>query len=190
MTYSHDQIIDGTILCQAVVIFCYLISSFVIATNYYGGGMAVLTGIVFAAFCGLTYYGLRRNISRTLFGVILGGTFILVFVSLESAIFWGQYGSCDEYVFESDKSSRALRSEDAYTRKLTIGVECHRQSAMKSVCAFSVFMFLSYLFTLGVMMKFKDDILGTAPLNEGGYSVVSTVASEPGDGRISPDNVK
>ena len=160
--YSHEQIVDGAVLCQIVFILCFLISAFFIAANFYAGFNAVATGIVYAVFCALTYFGLRHTISRTLFGAILGGAFILVFVSLESAVFWGQYSQCETY-----KGSEA---------GAIAGVVCYQQSAMRSVCTFSVFMFLSYLVLIGILMKFKNEILGSAPLNEG-YAVVMTSES-------------
>ena len=104
---------------------------------------------------------------------------MLVFVSLQSAIFWGQYSRC-----ESDSGRRLLRQisnsitmttqyEDTERRMLSYGVECAHTSAMKSVCTFSVMMFLSYVVLVAVMIKFKNDILGPAPLDEGYTSVSS-----------------
>ncbi len=162
--YSHDEIIDGLIVCQIVFIFCYLISTFVTIWTSYGGLGSVASGFLYAAFCALTYYGLRRNISRTIYGIILGGSFILVFITLESAIYWGQYANCDHFSSSSQ-------------------FHCAKQSAMKSACTFSVFLFLSYLALLGVMTKFKNEILGTAALNENmGYAPVSTTPSFEKDG--------
>ena len=62
-----------------------------------------------------------------------------------------------------------------------IGVECYHVHAMKSVCAFAVFMFLTYLFMIGLLLRFKDEILGSAPLNEGylGVPNVSTLLGQP-----------
>lgn len=157
--YSHEEILDGLVVVQVVFVFCYLISAFVTFSSSFGGLSSVVSGLVFAAFTGLTYYGLRRNISRTIYGIILGGSFILVFITLESAIYWGQYGNCEH-----------VSTSSPY--------HCAHQSAMKSVCTFSVFLFLSYLVLLGVMTKFKNEILGTAPLNESmGYAPVSTSTS-------------
>lgn len=177
MMYSHEQIIDGTVLFQIVIIFSYLISAFAVANEAYAGFNAVLTGFIFAAFTGLSYYGLRKNINRTIFGVILGGAFILMFVSLESAIFWGQYANCEPYK-QNEEESRRL-SDFGHSQLLASSQEylCLNRPAMKSVCAFSVFMFLSYVVMLGILMKFKNEILGTAPLDEG-YSRVSTANTD------------
>lgn len=110
---------------------------------------------------------------------------MLVFVSLESAIFWGQYSRCTSSrrrsLLRSDgidhSLSVELSTELMYHRELTYGVECNHTSAMKSVCTFSVMMFLSYLALIAVLIKFKNEILGSAPLNEG-YSAVPTTPSE------------
>lgn len=212
--YTHDQIIDGIIIAQIATVFCYLISSFVNATNQYAGFVGIITGVIYGVFTWLTHYGLRRNISRTLFGVILGGVVVLAFISLEGSIFWGQYGQCksSDYVyptlrptpmptfapnafttrslgssfnfaglFDISHFSRRLLEEDAtyhVSRQLTIGVECSHGGAMKSMCAFSVFMFLTYLAIIGVMLKSKNEILGSGQLNEGYASVPSSTGAD------------
>jgi len=207
--YTHDQLIDGVIITQIVTVFCYLISSFVNATNRYAGFVGIITGVIYGVFTWITHYGLRRNITRTLFGVILGGVVMLAFISLEGSIFWGQYGQCkaSNYVYPTLKPTYAptfapiatTRSLGSYfnfegfldfthvsrhlmeeeeashvSRMLTIGVECSHGGAMKSMCAFSVFMFLTYLAVIGIMLKFKNEILGSGQLNEGYAAVPST----------------
>lgn len=120
---------------------------------------------------------------------------MLIFVSLESAIFWGQYSRCssdrrvllrggaDTYRDEI-LSIHTISIEDFFpkpvtvSRELSFGVECNHTSAMKSVCTFSIMMFLSYVALVAVMIKFKNEILGPAPLNEG-YVPVSTNSPIP-----------
>lgn len=81
--YNHAELIDATLLAQAVFEFCFLVSSLAVASNAYAGFVVVTTGILFTLFTGLTYYGIRHATSRTLFGVILGGSFVLVLISLQ-----------------------------------------------------------------------------------------------------------
>jgi hypothetical protein len=189
--YSHDQLLDGTLMAQAAFTFAYLISSFVVAGNDYAGFNGVITGFIFGGSIGLTYYGLKKAISRTNYGIILGACSMLVFVCLESSIFWGQYSSCVHYSTVEDSSPPTTAptaaplvfrmsdsiSVESESRLLTssIGSECRNQKAMKSMCAFSVFMFLSYLFLLTLLIRFKNDFLGSAPLNEGYDPVVTGV---------------
>ena len=155
--YPHTLVLDATLGAQAVFAFCYLISSFVAFGNKYAGSVGVLTGFVFSFFTIASYYGIRKRISRTSYGAVMGGASILLVLSLQTAVFWGQYANCEA----SDESTVAI------VRSGVIGVECSHIGAMKSVCTFSVFLFLSYIFQITVLYAYKDLLLGSAPLDEG-----------------------
>ena len=173
MLYNHSDFLNVTFVAQAVFIFCFFVSSLFVSSNAYANFLAVFTSLIFAAFGLYSYYSLRINITRTNFGIVLGGTFVLVMISLQTSIFWGQYGNCEPY--------HNLDKQTYHSSRSLIGVDCSDTHAMKSLCAFAVFMFLSYLFLIGLLYRFKDDILGSAPLNEG-YAPVATIAhEEPGD---------
>ncbi len=60
-----------------------------------------------------------------------------------------------------------LHNQTIISLSSAYGVECDSIGAMKSLCTFSVFMMLSYIFELIVLLKFKDDLLGNGPLDEG-----------------------
>mmetsp|Transcript_5545 Transcript_5545/g.5726 ORF Transcript_5545/g.5726 Transcript_5545/m.5726 type:complete len:254 (+) Transcript_5545:107-868(+) len=212
----YAEAIDLTLAAQAFFTFCYLISSFVVGGNYYGGFIAVFTGLLYATSIGITYYGIRHKPSRMMYGSVLGAGTMLIFTSLMAAVFWGQYAECQTLsaagasvinpnyvppptssptmyptVYEEDEDAdedkeRRLRrlsellghaansvistidSESNHllsvfkSRKLS-DVECAQTSAMRSVCAFSVFMFLSYIVLLSLLIKFKTEILATVP---------------------------
>lgn len=157
--YPFDALIDYNLIFQALCSFCYLISCFFILSNPYGGSNAFLLGIVFAGNIALSYQGIRRAISRTYFGVVLACTIFLILIALQNAIYWGEYSDCSE-----------ARRLDGVGRALSIGYYCQNRHAMKSVCAFSVLMFLSYIFQVALLIRYKDEILGNGPLNEG-YTV-------------------
>ena len=180
----HEQIIDLTLAAQGLFTFCYLISSFVVASNPYGGFPAVFTGLIHTAFIGISYYGIRQKPSRIIYGGILGACSVLICISLMTAIFWGQYGGCATlakatYMMPTlaptqapHNANRNLMTEkllENSARRLT-GIACQHTSAMKSVCAFSVFHFLTYLGFVGILLKFKNEILATVPLEGGGYT--------------------
>lgn len=94
-------------------------------------------------------YYICRAINRTYYGIALGLYSVLILVSLQTAIFWGQYSSCDRIEVHIDIKGRNLE-----------GIDCDDVSAMKSLCAFSVFLFLTHLtFTLSLFF-YKDRILG------------------------------
>lgn len=164
--YNHDQLLMVTFILQAAFIFSYLITSFVLIGNTYAGFNGLLLGFIYAAVCGASYYALCKEANRLYYGVILGCCFMLVFMSLQSAIFWGQYSGCHQ--IEADNR-----------RILSTSVNCEHRTAMGSMCAFSVLMFLSYLFQIVVMIKFKNEILVNAPntnnAGKGAYSSVPTI---------------
>jgi hypothetical protein len=111
-------------------------------------------------------------------------------MSLQSAIFWGQYGHCESYwnhdsyadtlsptlsptmvptYAPSAQPARLLSSQTQFHhRKLygKVGIQCFHTRAMKSLCAFSVFLFLSYLVLIALLIQFKHEILGAQQLDE------------------------
>jgi hypothetical protein len=166
--YNHDQLIDLLVAFQTVCTVAYFISSIILIDNSYAGFNGVLLALIFGASIGLSYKGLRKTPDRILYGVILGVVFVLLFVSLQSAIFWGQYSGCEEYM----STTKRLLVDS--TRRMLSGVDCSHTMAMSSMSVFSVFLFLSYMAQLGVMIKYKHDILGapSGPVRSG-YAPVS-----------------
>eukprot|EP01031_Cornospumella_fuschlensis_P030497 gene30496-36860_t len=146
--YSPDQLLKGTLLIQVVFVACYLISAVFLATNTYAGFNALLLGVVIIAVIGLSYYGLFKEVTRTLFGIVLGCSVMLIFMTLQSAIFWGQYSDCNPHSL------------------LNSVIQCYNPAAMKSCCTFSVFLFLTYIAQVAAMIRYKNDVLGAAPSNE------------------------
>jgi len=161
--YTHEQLIDGSLLCQVVLTSCYFISSLFTLSNPYAGFNGFFLGLIYYIFIVLSYYGIRKHITRTHYGFVLAGTIFLIFISLENAIFWGQYSNCQVY-----DARRRLNNIISEKHRLTsYSVACHHTAAMKSVCTFSVFLFLSYIFQVLVYLKFKDELLGSGKLDEG-----------------------
>ncbi|RYH14110.1 hypothetical protein EON65_34150 [archaeon] len=146
--YSPDQILKGNLLLQVVFVVCYLISALFIASNTYAGFNSLLLGIIIIAVIGLSYYGLFKEVTRTLFGIVLGCSVMLIFMTLQSAIFWGQYSDC---------------TPNSLLNSVT---QCYNPAAMKSCCTFSVFLFLTYIAQVAAMIRYKNDVLGAAPSNE------------------------
>lgn len=148
---GYDQILDILFICQSLFCLSYLISTIFQATNVYNGFNAIFLGIVFAGMIGCSYIYLRKNITKVMYGCVLGATFMLIFISLQSAVFWGQYSDCETY----PKEKYSLLSGNPPM--------CTNTPAMESICTFSVFMFLSYVAQLVIMIVFKHEILGSHP---------------------------
>lgn len=166
--YPYGTQLDLTLAAQSVFTFCYFISSLVLLDNSYAGFNGALMGLLYGATIALSYKGLKTDQNRVIYGIILGAVFVLVFMSLQNAIFWGQYSGCETYTAPTDDDKK--KNDDDKRRRLT-GVECYYTSAMSSMSAFSVFMFLSYIVQLYLMIKNKHEILGD-PGAKGGYATI------------------
>ena len=115
---------------------------------------------------------------------MLGASCVLVFVALQSAIFWGQYANCEDggarvgHVrllgavevgtpggggggggggsgSESPRAIGAATGRFRHRQLTKLAAECSNRGGMRAACAFSVFMFLAYLFFILVLFRFK-----------------------------------
>lgn len=164
--HTPHQLIDLILGFQILCIVCFFISAFFQWNNVYAGFTTFFLGILISIFIYYTYRILRIEITRISYGIILGGSVMLVFILLQSAIFWSQYSGCIPN--KNPSATSTTTSSNGY------GVNCTYTAAMESLSTFSVFLFLSYISLIGVMIKYKNDLLGNAPVREGGYSAVST----------------
>jgi hypothetical protein len=185
--YNFQELVTFSIVSQAVCAFCFLLSAISLRGNEFAGAVGIITGIIYASFTGFCYYGIVKRPTRLGFGVVLGLAFVLVFISLEAAIFWGQYANCSlsslldsnasqrymlatstelpssmETTSSSSSSSRSHVRTNRLFSTSTYTAECNNRPGMRSACAFSVLMFLNYLFFILVLLRFKDDVLGSA----------------------------
>lgn len=164
MSYSFTELIDSTLIAEGVFVFCYVISSLFLLSNSYAGFVGGMFGIVWIVYLAFAYYSIRMKPSRILYGVTLGVSVMLIILTLQQAIFWGQSSGCSQ-------------TADGHRRLL--GIECYQIGAMKSVCTFSVFLFLAEIFLVFILLRHKDDLLPTGsdnsispPTVPGGYAKV------------------
>ncbi len=156
-SYNYENVLKYTIISQILFSLAFSISSFVAFSDQYAGFVGILVGILFVGLSCWTYYCSNFDMNRTVFGAILGSCSVFSMISLQTAIFWGQLSNCSPIKSKNVK----------VTYKGSIGYECKNTDAMKSMCTFSVFIFLSYIALIGVLLFYKDDILGNEKLNEG-----------------------
>lgn len=146
--FSYEQIFH---VCLIILItltsFYFLNSTFFLSRNSYGGLSSFMTSIFYISLSYFAYKCLKNEISRVSYGLLLGLFFLLIFISMQDAIFWGQYSLCESFPF-------SLSS----TKKL-YGVECSHTGAMIFGSILSLLIsFLSLIFSF-FLIKFKDDIL-------------------------------
>ncbi len=183
------EYVDKILKAQGVIAFCFLICVSVLAKNEYAGVVGVFIALFFIAFIYVTYRGILLETNRVYYGAILGGCSLLLLVSLESSIFYGEYSKCSaDSDVSSDTNIIDITNDDAtgihysddtrrnlITRSLreVIGVQCSKKSAMRAACVFSSAMLLSYLLLLIVLYFSKNEILVFSP-NTDTYNPLST----------------
>ena len=156
-TMGHQEVLRNLLLTEGVCVFCYLVSSLFLLGNSYAGFTTFFFGLVVAGALGLKLYALTAR-DRVLYGAMLGVVTLGLVMTLMQAILWGQSAGC-----AASGSGRRL-----------LGVECTNVGAMKSVCTFSVFLFLQELVFLALVLRHKDDLL---PVSQSGVSGKSDVPS-------------
>jgi hypothetical protein len=154
--YSHHELLDFTVLVQAFLSFCFFLSAISVFGNHYAGFFALFLALLFSVMTGISHYGLSYHPNKILWGAILGSSVVMIFISLESAIFWGSYGNCVPPPLVPPTTPVLLVD----THRSLYGVECHNTSGIKSCCVFSVFLMLSYLIFITLVIRFKNEILG------------------------------
>lgn len=161
--YNFHELLLVSFSSQAIVTFCFMLTAISLAGNRWAGFMGFLTGIIYAIFTGMSYHGIIKRPSRMKYGGVLGSCFVLVFISLESSIFWGQYANCSSLPSPDSNASQRymLNGRGQTNRQLRKAntADCSNRPGMRLACAFSVLMFLNYLFFILILLRFKDDIL-------------------------------
>ena len=182
------EYVDKILKAQGVIAFCFLICVSVLAKNEYAGVVGVFIALFFIAFIYVTYRGILLETNRVYYGAILGGCSLLLLVSLETSIFYGEYSKCSTDSDVSSDTNIIAITDDAIgihysddTRRNLINrslrevicVQCSKKSAMRAACFFSSAMLLSYLLLLIVLYFSKNEILVFSP-NTDTYNPLST----------------
>ena len=142
---DHKKLLNANLVLQLIFGFGFMISSFVVAGTANMGFNAVITTLMLMGYLayGLTVINKRQNEMNV--GILLGSSILFTWISLYTAIFWGQLSGCDE--------SPSV-SPDRYS--------CDNVSAMRAVSAFGVFLFLLQLGFSVTLYMWRDSILGEA----------------------------
>ena len=152
-SYTFNEVLNAVLQGECVCVFSYIISSLFLLSHSYAGFTTFVYGLVLAASIGLKFYSLRAK-DRVLYGAMLGVVTLLVVMTLQQAIFWGQSSGCTK----------------TGVRRALLGVECNQVGAMRSVCTFSVFMFLLECLFLVLVLRHKDDLLPVGSGASGGVA--------------------
>mmetsp|Transcript_13375 Transcript_13375/g.45221 ORF Transcript_13375/g.45221 Transcript_13375/m.45221 type:complete len:191 (-) Transcript_13375:109-681(-) len=139
---DHRKLLNLSILVMAVWTLAFFISSLVVADTANEGFNVVLTGLLYAGFVIASYQIINKRATPLSVGFLVGLSFVLVFISLQTAVFWGQLAQCDE------------------TDENITGYSCDDKAAMRSVSAFASLQFLTLGAFTAMLILHRDDVLG------------------------------
>ncbi|KAM3569163.1 hypothetical protein VYU27_008728 [Nannochloropsis oceanica] len=163
---DHEKLITAGLLLQGVFVLCYTICSFVVASTANMGFNAVLTALLYIFYVAGTYHVLQRSKMPLAIGFVLGVSVMITFLSLMTAIFWGQLSNCSPGYYDVKRYS------------------CTNPSAYGATCAFATLLFLIQLFFTSALVLWRDEFIQDASayddIHGGGSSSNSTSAGGGG----------
>ena len=142
---DHKKLLNANLILQLIFGFGFMISSFVVAGTANYGFNAVLTVLMLVGYLGYGLTVINKRQSEINVGILLGSSMLFTWISLATAIFWGQLSGCNES-FDG--------KIDHYS--------CSNVSGMRAVSAFAVFLFLLQLAFSVTLYMWRDSILGEA----------------------------
>ena len=149
---DHKQSVTMAVATQALLTFCFAISSFVAADNDNAGFNVILTSLQYVAFVAGAFYVLTRFPTALHVGFLIGVGATLCLTSLMTAVYWGQLAGCNP------KHSGELAQ-----------CTCNNVAAMRAVCAFASLQFLAQAGFTAMLITWKDDLTDETS-NETAYS--------------------
>mmetsp|Transcript_38925 Transcript_38925/g.49693 ORF Transcript_38925/g.49693 Transcript_38925/m.49693 type:complete len:185 (+) Transcript_38925:116-670(+) len=162
---DRRKTLNTGIAALTILTVCYLICSFVVASTANAGFNAVLTGLVYVAYCGGAYHVLERVKTPLGVGFLIGVTVMLTIVSLETAVFWGQLAGCE-------KTSVSISH-----------YSCGNRSAYSATCAFASLLFIIQGAFAVALIAWKDEFINDDP----GYQDLSEQLTAGGNEEFAYD---
>eukprot|EP00904_Undaria_pinnatifida_P008411 jgi/Undpi1/46/HiC_scaffold_1.g00046.m1 len=141
------------VLSMAVLTVCFFICACVVSSNANAGFNVVLTAIIYVVYVALlaAIFNKKRSvdggqdasmaIEPMVGGVLIGVTTMMCFLSLMTAIYWGEMSGCD-----SDTDD-------------VTGYSCYSASGMAAVSWFASFLLIAQACMLAALVLWKEDLL-------------------------------
>ena len=133
-------VLNTNIALQSIFSFAFTICAVVLAREPNAGFSAVFTSIIYVAFVTGSHYVVNQLVHPILLGYLAGVSFVMIFISLMTAIYWGELAKCDK--------PRHNISMQHFM--------CNNKPAYRAICTFAVFMFLLQMAFVAMLMVYKD----------------------------------
>ncbi|CAB1105026.1 unnamed protein product [Ectocarpus sp. CCAP 1310/34] len=159
MQLDKRKSLNTIVLAMAVLTICFFICACVVSSNANAGFNVVLTAMMYVAYVGLLAVVFNRKratdggmdtamaIEPIVGGGLIGITTMMCFLSLMTAVYWGQMSGCEDDTDDVD------------------GYSCYNSFGMAAVAWFASFLLISEAVTLAALILWKEDIFFV----DGGY---------------------
>lgn len=133
--------VNLNLLFQLGISVIFVLATVFIAEFGHAGFIVVITALADLIFSLYSIHILNKKADAPSIGIITGAAYLICFLSFLTAIYWGKLSQCDA-------TSAAIKH---YT--------CKNKGAMKTVCVFTVFMFLLQFHFSGLMYYYQTHMI-------------------------------
>ena len=161
------QVLQLSLVVQALVVFCFSITAFLVSSTANAGFNVVLNGFLNVGYVGGSFYALKANAPIAI-GFLIGVTLMMAVLDLMTAIYWGNLSHCSKIPHDEVL--------DQYS--------CQNRSTYRAVCAFASILFILKIMFLGALLKWHQSLIDETGL----YDEVLQGSSGRGDGGVGVDS--
>lgn len=164
------QILQLSLVVQAVVVLCFSITSFLVSSTANAGFNVVLNAFLNVGFVGGSYYALKAKAPIAI-GFLMGVTLMMAMLDLTTAIYWGQLSHCSKI------SGVAI---DQYS--------CQNRTTYGAVCAFASILFILKTFFLCGVVYWHQCLIDETGVYEDVLQGSTGRGDAGGGGRVGFEN--
>ncbi|CAM9945766.1 unnamed protein product [Pylaiella littoralis] len=159
MQLDKRKTLNVIVLAMTGLTVCFFVFACVVSSNANAGFNVVFTAVIYAAYAGLlaVVFNKKRAVDQGLDlsiaiepmagGVLIGMTTMMCFLSLMTAVYWGEMSGCEDDTDDVD------------------GYSCYSAWAMVAVAWFASCLLITEGLTLAALILWKEDIFFV----DGGY---------------------
>lgn len=137
-------VLNTSIYVQIVLSILLLIMSFIVANTANMTLILFTTVSTFISYPLWAYYALHRFPSHVTIGATLGSGLVIVFISLQTAVFWGNLSVCEKVSMSIQQYS------------------CNSRVAYRIICILSICIFLTQFLFVILLAQFRLIVLKDA----------------------------
>lgn len=134
-------ILNYAIYVQLVLSILFLILSFVVANTANETVVMFMTASILISYPLWSYYAIHRFATHVTVGATLGAGLMVVFLCLQTAMYWGSLSVCQKITYSIKQYS------------------CNSKVTYRSICIVSIFLFLTHFAFVVLLAHFRNAVL-------------------------------